>query len=264
MDDPTCAYLINTTPKYFYLLPLHISLLHRYAPSCTWPIYIATEAPELLPLLPLPLAKVNIIHLPSNKEAFFDSRAEAVRLLPPSIKYVFPIQEDFLLEGRPMKEPIQEAIDLLNTHPDLSSVRLMPCPGPRGVKQFQTTRFRVLEKETDTIIFTYQATIWRRDDYLTFMDALIAYSTERTAPTEDRQKKQNNIAIKINLAEIHLGQSLLHNVLPGKQHIAWLREGDHPNAVYLCPWPYRPTAVVRGQLEPWAVDLAKREGFAFP
>ena len=141
MDDTTCAYLINTTPKYFYLLPLHISLLHRYAPSCTWPIYIATEAPELLLLLPL--AKVNIIHLPTNAEAFFDSRAEAVRRLPPSIKYVFPIQEDFLLEGRPMKEPIQEAIDLLNTHPNLSSVRLMPCPGPRGVKQFQTTRFRV-------------------------------------------------------------------------------------------------------------------------
>jgi hypothetical protein len=163
-----------------------------------------------------------------------------------------------------MKEPIQEAIDLLNTHPDLSSVRLMPCPGPRGVKQFQGTTFRILEKETDTIIFTYQATIWRRDDYLAFMDALIAYSTEKTAPTEDRQKKQNNIAIKVNLAEIHLGQSLLHNVLQGKQHIAYVREGDHPNAVYLCPWPYRPTAVVRGQLEPWAADLAKREGLALP
>jgi hypothetical protein len=263
MDDTTCAYLINTTPKYFYLLPLHISLLHRYAPSCAWPIYIATEAPELLPLL---LAKaLNIIHLPTHKEAFFDSRAEAVRRLPPSIKYVFPIQEDFLLEGRPMKEPIQEAIDLLNTHPDLSSVRLMPCPGPRGNKKYKGTRsFHILEKETDTIIFTYQATIWRRADYLTFMDALIAYATERTAPTEDHQKKQNNIAIKVNLAEIHLGQSLLHSVLQHKEHIAWLREGDHPNAVYLCPWPYRPTAVVRGQLEPWAADLAKREGFSFP
>jgi hypothetical protein len=216
--------------------------------------------------LPLLLAKaLNIIHLPTHKEAFFDSRAEAVRRLPPSIKYVFPIQEDFLLEGRPMKEPIQEAIDLLNTHPDLSSVRLMPCPGPRGNKKYKGTRsFHILEKETDTIIFTYQATIWRRADYLTFMDALIAYSTERTAPTEDHQKKQNNIAIKVNLAEIHLGQSLLHSVLQHKEHIAWLREGDHPNAVYLCPWPYRPTAVVRGQLEPWAADLAKREGFSFP
>ena len=264
MDDHTCAYLINTTPKYFYLLPLHISLLHRYAPSCTWPIYIATEAPELLHL-PLALAEsLNIIHLPTHKEAFFDSRAEAVRRLPASIKYVFPIQEDFLLEGRPMKEAIQEAIDLLNTHPDLSSVRLMPCPGPRGVKGFQQSSFRLLEKETDTIIFTYQATIWRRADYLSFMDALIAYSTEKTLPTEERQKKQNNIAIKVNLAEIHLGQSLLHSVLPGKQHIAYVRQGDHPNAVYLCPWPYRPTAVVRGKLEPWAVDLAKREGFALP
>jgi hypothetical protein len=48
----------------------------------------------------------------------------------------------------------------------------------------------------------------------------------------------------------------------GNIHLAWPREGAHPNAVYLCPWPYRPTAVVRGLFESWANELAKREGFS--
>jgi hypothetical protein len=30
--------------------------------------------------------------------------------------------------------------------------------------------------------------------------------------------------------------------------------------VYLSPWPYRPTAIVHGRLEPWAAELGLREG----
>lgn len=71
---------------------------------------------------------------------------------------------------------------------------------------------------------------------------------------------QNKLAIKVNIAEIMRGQEILFSLGKGKIHLAWPREGSHPNAVYLCPWPYRPTAVVRGNLESWAVDLANREG----
>jgi hypothetical protein len=238
--------------------------VRRYADFLPFTLILATEEPGH-PICQQVVKDygVELLPLKAVEAGFLESRAAALRDLALSGRflYVLPMQEDFLLEGRPMMTVIRQALELMENHP-ISSMRLMPCPGPRGVKGFQKSSFRVLEKETDTIIFTYQATIWRRADYLTFMDALIAYSTEKTAPTEDLQKKQNNIAIKINLAEIHLGQSLLHSVLPGKQHIAWIREGDHPNAVYLCPWPYRPTAVVRGQLESWAADLAKREGFA--
>lgn len=262
MEDPRLAYLINTTPKYFYLLPLHISLLHKY--SAYTQVYIATEAPELLPWEEFSkhgLVGIQVIKLPLDKEAFFDSRAEAVRLLPESVKYVFPIQEDFLLEGRPMEQVIKEVIELLDQNPELSSARLMPCPGPKGLQKFNTpplnhmSRWLILDKKYDSIIFTYQATIWRREDYLAFMEALISYHSSGSS-----SKSQNNLAIKINLAEIEAGQLLLLKTLPGKIHIAWPRDGDHPNAVYLCPWPYRPTAVVRGVLEPWAIELAKREG----
>ena len=243
------AYLINTTPKYFYLLPLHIALLHRYAPTLGWPIYIATESPELLP----PLLDVNIIHLPLEKEGFLDSRSEAVKRLPPHIKYVFPMQEDFLLEGRPIESAIKGGLEILDTYPKISSLRLMPCPGPKG-GQFMDTAWKVLDLNIDSLVFTYQATIWRRGDYTDFIDALI-----RVIPPGS----QNKLAIKVNIAEIMRGQEILCTLgkSEGKLHLAWPREGSHANAVYLCPWPYRPTAVVRGILESWAIDLAKREGF---
>jgi hypothetical protein len=243
----TCAYLINTTPNYFYLLPLHITLLHRYS-NIDWPIYIATEAKALLPELP---SSVNIIDLPADKEGFWDSRAEAVRRLPAHIKYVLPMQEDFLLEGRPMTDVIVKAITLMENHP-ISSMRLMPCPGPKGLP-FQDTPWLKLEYPYDYMLFTYQATLWRREDYVEFMDLLIKQVSQNP-------ESQNRIAIKMNLAEIEKGQLLMKGL--GKLHLAWPREGAHPNAVYLCPWPYRPTAVVRGTLEPWAAELMSREGFS--
>jgi hypothetical protein len=46
----------------------------------------------------------------------------------------------------------------------------------------------------------------------------------------------------------------------GDVHLAWVRAGPWSNAVYLSPWPYRPTAIVQGKLEPWAAELGKREG----
>jgi len=241
-----CAYLINTTPKYFYLLPLHITLLHRYAANLKWPIYIATESPELLP----ELEGVSIIHLPMTKAAFLDSRSEAVKLLPPNIRYVFPIQEDFLLEGRPMLGPIENAFEILTTHPEVSSLRLMPCPGPKG-DYYMNTEWKQLDYDIDSLVFTYQATIWRRERYIEFIDCLIA-----AIPSA----YQNKYAIKINIAENSEGQAILKSF--GNVHLAWPREGTHPNAVYLCPWPYRPTAVVRGLFESWANELAKREGFS--
>lgn len=260
MDRTDCAYLINTTPKYFYLINLHLTLLHRYAPSLAWPIYLATEEPERLD----PLPKVTVLRLPKNKAGFFESREAAVAMLPDTIKYVFPIQEDFLLEARPMEKEIAEALQILDADPQVSSLRLMPCPGPNALDvsykpqgSFTFGSWKILDFDVE-MVFTYQATLWRRAPYQTFMAALL----HKTEHLDERQKIV--AAIKVNIAEIAEGQMLLRNCLsvaPSQQHLhlAFPRAYSHPNAVYLCPWPYRPTAVVRGSLEPWAAELAQRE-----
>jgi hypothetical protein len=265
MDRTDCAYLINTTPKYFYLLSLHITLLHRYAPTLAWPIYLATEAPEVPPL-----PKVTVLRLPKNKAGFFESREAAVAMLPDTIKYVFPIQEDFLLEARPMEKEIAEALQILDADPHVSSLRLMPCPGPNSldVSYKRQGPWKILDFDVE-MVFTYQATVWRRAPYQSFMKSLL----HKTEHLDERQKIV--AAIKVNIAEIAEGQMLLRNLVnqghplaekqekqeqKQKLHLAFPRDYSHPNAVYLCPWPYRPTAVVRGTLEPWASELAQREG----
>jgi hypothetical protein len=41
-----CAYLVNSTPKYYYMLPLHFALVKRYASWLQMPLYLATEEPN--------------------------------------------------------------------------------------------------------------------------------------------------------------------------------------------------------------------------
>jgi hypothetical protein len=69
--------------------------------------------------------------------------------------------------------------------------------------------------------------------------------------------------IRANVAENLKGQQIFSRVCmgPDRLHLSAPRSHKEPNAVYMCPWPYRPTAVVQGSLEPWAKEFAAREGF---
>jgi len=264
MDRKDVAYMINTTPKYFYLLEFHLTMLWRYAPSLQWPVFIVTEEPDheeivkLKKTFTLPL-HLHIIPLTQDKEAFFESRAEGTRGLPPEIQYVFPIQEDFILEGRPMEKVLEGLFGILEESPSVSSMRLMPCPGPAGACEFGETDWVLLDSAVDEYVFTYQATVWRREAYQAFMDSLIL-GVEKEYGIYLEPKQKADIQIKMNVGECRFGQEILAKVTCGCVHLAWPRVGPQPNAVYLCPWPYRPTAVVQGKLEGWAVDLALREG----
>jgi hypothetical protein len=256
MNRTDIAYLINTTPKYFYMLPLHLSLLQRYAPELKWPIFLATEEPGHPDILKLKecFPSLNIIPLKQEEEPFWESRLAATRRLPESIQYVFPIQEDFLLEGRPVAAVLEEAVELLDTNDSVDSLRLMPCPGPAGRETFGETRWRVLSSAFDEYVFTYQATLWRRETYINFFKNLII-AIPSTLLTN---KHKVEIQIKQNIAERPVGQDILTRV--SRLHLAWPREGSWPNAVYLAPWPYRPTAIVQGKIQQWARDLSEREG----
>jgi hypothetical protein len=250
------AYVINTTPKYFYLLPLHVTCLFRYAELPPSKVFLATEVPDHPEIIALTAAfpQLHIIPLTQDQEGFFESRAAAIRALPPQYTLVFPMQEDFILEARPC---VEDAITLF-TDSAVASVRLMPCPRPALDAPTYKDSWKILEFGKNDYVFTYQATLLRREVYQTFMDTVITRVTEEfgssLTPTQKAQ-----IAIRHNFAEVSTGQEILRTLSKGFLHLSCIRAGSQPNAVYLAPWPYRPTAVVRGRLEPWARELAMRE-----
>ena len=252
-----CAYLVNSTPKYYGLLQLHFTLIRRYASWLDMPLFLATEEPDHPICQQVKALGVELIPLKSSEAGFLDSRAAALEQLALSGRFtmVLPMQEDFLLEREADPLHLYKAVELLRE--SYTSVRLMPCPGPGGpaLKNDPEWAFVV---PTDTYGFTFQATMWRLDACLNWYRALRgkleAEWPRATTPPDQRRQ----IEIRGNFAENADGQRFFW-----KQegvHIGWKRAGPWSNAVYLSPWPYRPTAIVQGKLEPWAAELGKREG----
>lgn len=256
-----CAVLVNTCPKYFYLLEAYFGLLRRYSNSLSWPIYLATEKPED-PIIQKvsKLHKIEILPLEEKYSDFLESRWAAVKLLPKSIRFVLPLQDDFLLE-RPGIDvsDLKHCLDILESDEEVASIRLMPCPGSSAKEGFWGDIKKLL---SDDLLFSYQATIWRREVYSLYFEKLIEQG--HMLHPELTGKDWNQYCIRINPAETHPGMVLLKKLFPSAVHLCWPRKGPWANAVYHCPWPYRPTAVVGGVLQPWAIELIQREGFPLP
>lgn len=268
MDRQDVAYLVNSTPKYFYLLPLHFTLVRRYAAGCKWPLFMASEVPNdpILKDLSANLG-VTVLTLEQKDRFFIESRLAACKALPSTIRYVFPVQEDFLLGARIDEVAITESLRIMDDDTRVASVRWMPCPGPKaGSTKYKDTKYKILNED---FMFTYQATLWRREDYCLFLAALLEMPEEIFAArfslgNEDENKRKKIIQVDFNLAENSFGQMKFHEVLGKKVHLAWPRTHPSPNAVMLSPWPYRPTAVEKGKLGDWVHEFAKREGFTIP
>ena len=263
MERKDVCLLINSTPKYFYLLPLQLTMLRRYAPHLNWPVYFATEVPDHPIALQLKDEfGVKILPIEKDKEGFLESRSAALSLLPPSILYVLPLQEDFLLDRSPDTQGLLDALFILDTDRTVSSLRLMPCPGPHETDSpyVKGKSWKILGPK-NTYVFTYQATLWRRMDLANYFHTLLSHISKDFGKRSDGEKRY--LALMNNVGENHYGQDVLKKCLPDTLHLCWPRAHPNPNAVYLCPWPYRPTAVVRGQLEPFAEELFRREGVKF-
>lgn len=260
MNRQDVCILINSTPKYFYLLPLQLTLLRRYAPELKWPIYFATEAldhPITIKLITE--FDVKPIALAQSQAGFLESRQAALQKLPSTITYVLPLQEDFLLDRKPDYNALKDALYILDTDRYVSSLRLTPCPGPHMSNPLYTkTKPWKLLGEKDEYIFTYQATLWRRTDLQVYFNELLHKIIQSMQASSSEEKK--HVALTMNVGETKFGQQILQTSVPNVLHLAWPRQGPWSNAVYLCPWPYRPTAVVRGNLEPFAKELFAREG----
>jgi len=182
--------------------------------------------------------------------------------LPPEIFYVLPLQDDFILDREPMYDMLSEACRILDMDRNVASLRLTPCPGPASEDPLYNPGkvWRILT-DNDDMVFTYQATLWRRIDYYAFFKELLL-GVQRDYPDAVTVEQKRHVALNVNCAEISYGQNLL-KTLGGEiiLHLAYPRAGPWSNAVYMCPFPYRPTAIVRGKLEDFAKELGKREGF---
>ena len=250
-----CAYLVNSTPKYYYLLPLHFTLVKRYAPGLKMSLFLATEVPEDPICKHVESMGVELIPLRKEDAGFLDSRRAALAALVGRFPYVLPMQEDFLLDRAPDYEAIEEAITLLKDH---VSARLMPCPGPGGPALENAPSWSKITP-SDIYSFTFQATLWRTAECSEWYSALCKKLEFEWPMSTTPAEQRIHIEVRGNFAENTEGQRFFWKVSKG-EHIGWRRAGKWSNAVYLSPWPYRPTAIVGGRLEAWAVELGKREG----
>lgn len=263
MDRQDVCLLLNSTPKYFYLLPLQLTMLRRYAPKLQWPVYFATEVPNNPIVVQLKEEfQVTILPLKHEQSGFLESRYAALEMLPSSIKYVLPLQEDFLLDRAPDGDALKDAMYIFDTDRSVGSIRLMPCPGPHeeDLKYSKEKEWYVLGPK-NIYIFTYQATLWRRWDLTMYFSTLL-FKIQKDFGDKSKDDKKY-LALTSNVGENHYGQAVLKSSLPDTLHLSCPRKGKWSNAVYLCPWPYRPTAVTRGELEAFAVELFQREGVKF-
>ncbi len=259
------AYVVNSTPKYFYLLDAHFGMYRRYATGLSWPVYFATEVPDH-PMVRSIVEKyhVQILTLPKEESDFLESRAAALKLLPSSIKYVLMAQEDFLLERPgPNVAEMEKIVAAMEEDSTLVSARLMPCPGPVLVDaDGPCESWAYLDENHDTYMFTFQATLWKRAELQSFYEMLLHYiQTQVGSLYRKNSAEYNKYQVSQNPAEMVLGKKAYGVVLKDKKHVAYIRKGGWSNAVYLCPWPYRPTAIVKGVLGSWAHELITREGF---
>ena len=263
MERNDVCILINSTPKYYSILLLQVGLLRRYAPKLKWRLFLATEVPdhEICRRLVNDFG-VELVVLDTKDSGFLESRASGVRGLPSEITYVLPLQDDFILDREPMYDMLDEACKILDMDRNVASLRLTPCPGPaKEDPLYNPGKVWKILTDNDDMVFTYQATLWRRIDYYAFFKELL-HGVERDYPDAVTVEQKRHVALNVNCAEISYGQNLL-KTLGGEiiLHLAYPRRGPWSNAVYLCPFPYRPTAIVRGKLEDFAKELGKREGF---
>jgi hypothetical protein len=256
MDRTDVAYIINSTPSYYYLLIPHLALLKRYAPQLQWQIYIGTEVPDH-PIIKRCIIEFNVKIIICDA-SFWESRVETVHGLPLDIKYIFPVQEDFLLERPGMNHvELKKVLDLMDENEIIKSARVMPCPGPVTKEPF-VDRWGVLG-DMDDYLFTFQATLWRPFDYTKYLNKIIDVA-KTTYYCKQGSAAWNKMAVGLNLAENQNGREIFKNMFKGTLNLAWIRHNSCANAVYDCPFPYRPTAVVKGILQPWAQELLDREG----
>lgn len=260
--------LINTTPKYMPLVDVQVACIRRYARGLdSIPIFLATEMPVSNFYVDRILSNTNVHYMSLQKDEseFIESRLAATSYIPDEYDYILPLQDDFWLDRAPDYKLIEDAINILKTDPKVQSIRMMPSPAASSFAETYGGRgpWKILD-QADAYKFTFQATLWRKKPYMDFLEVILKRASKDFEDSGLPRSDWSKFCVRINVAENMKGQATFNEVCmgQGRIHLCIERPGRQANAVFLSPWPYRPTAVVHGKLEPWAIDFAYREGFS--
>jgi hypothetical protein len=251
MSNSVCI-LINSCPKYNYLAVICCRLIRRYAPLLTWTLVLATTGLSSAETQLLETLNVRIMNQTEEENLdFIESRCVALRILQKEYSFVLLLQDDFFLDREPMYKVLDSAIQFLQENPAYVCVRLMPCPGPTGIEVGEWKKI-----EQGQYVFSFQAGIWSCKWLLEFFEEMIDISI-----TDFPKYKcnKNHYWLVVNPCETFVGADICRKL--EYNAVGFPRAGPWSNAVFLSPWSYRPTAVEKGVLQPWAKEMILRENF---
>ena len=254
MSNSVCV-LINSCQKYNPLAVAACRLIGRYAPDLKWPVYFATagltdeQKGEVLEC-----GFTYMEQSASENRDFIESRLHALRVLKEKYAFVLLLQDDFFLDRKPDYEGMDKTVAMMSANPEIVCTRLMPCPGPTG--SLWQASWREIEVGP-YCYFSFQAAIWSTEWLVRFFEGVTTKSEGLFAKWP--QYSRNQVWILVNPCETEIGTDVAVEL--GGRFVGWPRVGKWSNAVYLSPWPYRPTAVEKGNLQAWASEMLKREGF---
>ena len=248
------------------LVDVQVACIRRYATALdSIPIFLATEMPvnNFHVNRILSYTNVHYISLQNEESEFIESRLAATSYIPDEYHYILPLQDDFWLDRAPDYRLLEDAINILKSDFHVQSIRIMPSPAPGSFAETYRGPWKMIE-QSDAYKFTFQATLWRKKPYMDFLEVILKRASKDFEDSGLPRSDWSKFCVRVNVAENMKGQATFSEVCmdQDKIHLCIERPGRQPNAVFLSPWPYRPTAVVHGKLEPWALEFAYREGFS--
>jgi len=229
-------------------------LIRRYATGLKWPIYLASAGLDDEKKAMMMAAGVHVMEQGPENGDFLESRIEALRILRESFSFVLLLQDDFFLDRAPNYDALEETVRMMTENPEIVCTRLMPCPGPTGDV--------VLGKWKEIVVdpycyFSFQAGVWSIPWLMRFFEEVVRRATPLM--TKYPHYSRNQFWLLVNPCETGVGTDVAVEL--GGRFVGWPRAGRWSNAVYLSPWPYRPTAIEKGVIQPWATEMLKREEF---
>jgi len=100
-----------------------------------------------------------------NGEPYFESWVRSLSSIP--YEYFIYLQEDFILYDHVNQEKINQYLNFLKTNQEFSFIRLLKS-GSLNQNKVLDTLYEI--ESTNSDIFSMQATIWRKDDYVKIMN----------------------------------------------------------------------------------------------